>query len=199
MQINLQVEGVRETAEYFRAAGSRDLPITMAATLSRLAAKAQREIRILLGEHFILRRPAWARSGVRIEPATKSKWVAAVKDINPYMELQQTGGEKIPYGKFIAVPLSGARPTPASLIAAHNRPHAVMAAGGFIRNGIMYAVLIGKPRGRAQRFTGRVVPMYVLVSSAEEKPRYGFDLAVEKVVELNYREEFGKAWDEFSK
>jgi hypothetical protein len=169
---------------------------------------SQRFIRMVnLPSAFTLRRPAWASSGVRITPATKRKLEAEVFDLNEYMLAQETTGEKHPqFGRYIAVPLRGARPTRQALIRPEDLPHAVMQAGGFIRNNIIYKAsrLKGPGRGREGpranvRLSGRrVLPMYYLVDRWKWRPRYGFRDSVELVVNAEYQEQFQKAFAQYS-
>lgn len=209
-RVNVRVTGVPQVVSYFGAVKSNDLPITMAASLTRTAGLAQTFVRTTtLPQEFILRRPAWAKSGIRIVPATKTRWVTQINDINAYMLLQATGGEKLPhYGRYIAVPLSGARPSPQDSISTANLPHQVMADGGFIRNGVMYKVKLRRSRGGSmipgRRGTGAdraaradVLPMYKLVERAAIPARYTFVDDVTRVVRDNWVEQFRKAWEEF--
>lgn len=207
--LRMEVRGANETRAELTDIERSQLPFATARALTKTVQQAQSFVRgDLLPAHFTLRRPTWAKQGVRITPATKQKLEASVQDINPYMGLQQTGGEKIPYGNYLAVPLSGARPTPRSLVSADNLPHAVMERGGFIRGNVMYAVAFkAGRRGRVSRAIGgiqkaanwerKVVPMYALVKRAVLRPRYEF---VEKVSEaaqahfdVNFAESFQQA------
>jgi hypothetical protein len=188
MEVRISVAGVIETRADFADCGSNQAPFAIAKALTLTAKSRQGKVQAGLGSRFILRRAGFIKAGVRIEPATKTKLQAVVKDINPFMERQETGGAKLPtHGSMVAVPLSGARPTPRSLIQPQNMPAAVMQRGGFIRsNGrasVMYAVAFRAGRRRRDKFTGqlgaakwsrKIVPMYALVPSAEVKPRYDF-------------------------
>jgi len=191
------------------ALGSSELPIATATMLSRLAASSQSRIRrINLPSAFTLRRPAWARSGVRITPATKRKLEAEVMDINPYMVAQEETGLKFPkFGRYIAVPLRGARPTRQALISKANLPHAVMAAGGFIRNNVMFktSTMRGPGRGREGPVNrkrvrgGGIIPMYYLVPSWKWRPKYEFRKTVEELVGAEYPAEFQKAFEQYTR
>jgi hypothetical protein len=178
IRFRIKVSGLAELQNELRSIRAEQIPFATALTLTRLVQDAQQFVREgVLPLKFTLRRVSWAKQGVRITPATKTRWVASVQDINRYMELQETGGEKIPYKNFIAVPLEGARPTERAMVAPENRPHAVMQRGGFIRDGIMYAVVFrAGRRGRVARsITGiskaaswsrKVIAMYVLTPRA---------------------------------
>jgi hypothetical protein len=167
------------------------VPFALSRTLNKLAVEARDDVRDTVGDgRFILRQPAFIRAGVQAEMSTKADLVAKVKDIDSFMLLQEKGGQKLPHhGRFIAVPLSGARSSPRAMIAEGDMPQAVMASGmGFIKenaNGvpIMYRTVLKRGRSRKLKGTGvmaapdwnrTIIPMYALVPSASVEPRLGF-------------------------
>jgi hypothetical protein len=94
-----------------------------------------------------------------------------------------------------------------SLIAKADRPKAVMQRGGFIRNGIMYAIPNRQRLGRVSWRRGRQGPqplamqgpmkpvaMYALVSKASVKPRYEFEKSVTDVVNKTFEKNFEVAF-----
>jgi hypothetical protein len=202
MDVRISVAGIIETRKDLVDCGSNQAPFAIAKALTLTAKSRQAKVQQGLGSRFILRRASFIKSGVRIEPATKTKLQAVVKDINPFMERQETGGTKLPtHGSMVAVPLSGARPSPRSLISPENMPAAVMQRGGFIRTvggrSIMYAVAFKAGRRKRDKFTKqlgaanwsrKIVPMYVLVHSATVRPRYEF----EKTVTTGIEDEFAQ-------
>jgi hypothetical protein len=204
MEIRLRIENMAEVQASVGAAGNAQARFATAVALTRTAVKARDVVRKELLELFTIRRVSWAQKGVRAVPATRQNLQAVVEDINAYMVLQQTGGTKIPYGKFIAVPLEGARPTPTALIKPEDMPKAVMAAGGFIRGNVMYRAkqVYKKQRRRkglvgpvnASRQRNQIVPMYALVSRAHLVPRYGMDTLVAKTVSEVFGAEFARAF-----
>jgi hypothetical protein len=187
------------------ALGSNDLPISIATMLSRLAAKAQSRIRAVnLPSAFHLRQPAFIRAGVRITPATKHKLEAEVYDRDEFMVAQEDSGLKYPkYHNFIAIPLRGARPTIQALIAKNNMPHAVMEAGGFIHNNIMYkrsSRALHRPKRGAEGPSMRgVLPMYYLVDHWKWQPKLNFRPTVISLVNQEYEAEFRKAFEQYSR
>lgn len=219
LRLAIEVRYVPEARAEMLDTYANQIPFANALALTADAKDAQDHIRrTTLPARFTLRRPTWAKQGIRIQAATKSTQVAIVRDINAYMALQQSGGVKIPFGSAIAVPLSGARKNVKALIDPENMPHAVMQRGGFIRAGIMYAVTF--KRGRAKRLSralhsgGRfgtrgfgaalqqapswsreIVPMYALVKRAVVKPRYGFDSDVMSVVRRNHGRNWAAAFE----
>jgi hypothetical protein len=202
----IQVVGLKELKAEMDDIRANQLPFATAKSLTKTAGDAQDVVRReILPARFTLRSPAFIKAGVRIAPATKTKLEAAVQDIDKFMDLQETGGVKIPYGSAIAVPLSGARPTLRSVIAKENYPHEVMARGGFIRGNVMYAVAFKQGRRgrvakgifgiqRAATWERKIVPMYVLVKRAAIKPRYGFEASVLATVQKNFQTNFNTAF-----
>ena len=211
--VRIQLEGFDQLKAELADIRVNQLPFASALALTRTAQDAQENDRSnVLPLKFTLRRASWAKQGVRITAATKTNLQASVQDIHPYMALQETGGEKIAYKNMLAIPLEGARPTLQSLIADENRPHAVMARGGFIRDNVMYAVALkSSRRGRVSRaiagisksatWSRQVVPMYVLAPQAvigrNPAKLYGFVAAAQEMVaqrfELNFRQAYLRA------
>jgi hypothetical protein len=210
MEARISVTGIIETRADFADCGSNQMPFAIAKALTMTAKSRQGRVRQGMGSRFILRRAAFIKSGVRIEPATKTKLQAVVKDINPFMERQETGGQKLPtHGSMVAVPLSGARPSPRSLIQPENMPAAVMQRGGFIRTSggksIMYAVAFKAGRRKRDKFTKqlgaaqwsrKIVPMYALVPRAEVRPRYDFEKTVVTGIEDEFAQNFEQTFAE---
>src|SRR5438105_2225598 len=82
-----------------------------ALALTRTAQDARAEIQREMPERFTVRTP-WIAKGVRYTPANKQDLAATVSDIDPFMRIQETGGEKtsihrrvFDYGEYLAVPL----------------------------------------------------------------------------------------------
>jgi hypothetical protein len=202
----IQIRGAKEVQDEFRSINADQIPFATALALTRTAQDGQKDIQdVVLPTRFTLRRGPFMRAGIRIRAATKANLVAIVQDIHSFMELQETTGLKTPtYGRALAIPLRGARPTMTALIKDDDRPHAVMQRGGFIRNGVMYAVRqrYKKERRRrgkygpvnASRQRNEVVPMYFLVDRWKWQPRYGFVDDVRKIVEQRFKPNFAGAF-----
>jgi len=170
------------------------IPFTTALALTRTAQKAQKVIRQALPERFIIRRKAWALGGIRVEAATKRMLTAVVKDINPYMGLQEIGGTKFPMGKNIAVPLKGARASRRSLISKRNMPRQLLDSG---RGFILHLPKSGREfictwRGRRKGLAF----MYVLIPRAEIREAYHFGETVQTTVQRVFESTFAAAWEE---
>jgi hypothetical protein len=209
MSFTVRVKGLDQTIKNLGAMGHKDVPFVTAATMTGIGKVAQIEIRTLLEQHFQLRHKGWMQRNVKITPAKKQSLQAEIVDTFSAMLLQETGGTKIPYGKFIAIPLvPGARRSASALIRPEDRPHAVMQAGGFIRDNIMYRVLkVYKQQRRrrgmigprnAERRRNAVRRMYLLVEHATIMPRYGFKEAVEQVARQQATSIFEELWRQYA-
>jgi len=170
------------------------IPFTTALALTRTAQKAQKVIRQALPERFIIRRKAWALGGIRVEAANKRMLTAVIKDINPYMGLQEIGGTKFPMGKNIAVPLKGARASRRSMISEQNKPRQLLDSG---RGFIVHLPKSGREfictwRGRRKGLAF----MYVLIPRAEIHKAYRFGETVQTTVDRVFESTFAAAWEE---
>lgn len=92
-------------------------PFAVSRALNRTAEQARDEVKAAIPGEFILRRN-WIRMGIRYRPALKDNLVALVFSRDPFMARQEYGGEKRPKlgGRYVAIPMKGARPDPHDLI-----------------------------------------------------------------------------------
>jgi hypothetical protein len=199
--LTVRIENLKEVQAELRSIAADQIPFATALALTKTAQAGQAKVRSdVLPSHFILRRAAWMKNNIRLTPATKTNLAAEVRDTYRAMPLQETGGIKIPFGRMLAVPLAGARPSASSLISAENRPAAVLARGGFIQGNILYGVPAkahGPHRGRRglrAGSSGDIVPMYALVPRAHIGARYGFEEAVIQVVRNTFGDNFAEAF-----
>jgi hypothetical protein len=193
LDIRIKVD-VKAAIKEINDIARNQVPFVTALALTRTAQKAQEAVRKILPDHFIIRRKAWASGGIRIEPATKANLMAVVKDINPYMGLQEFGGIKFPMGKNIAVPLKGARASRRSGISEHNKPKELLHGGrGFIvtlvKGGRQFICVWRGPR-KGLAF------MYVLIPKAEIRAVYGFAETVQTTAQRVFSAAFAAAWEE---
>lgn len=200
--VRVRLMGLDQVQAELRDVKGNQLPFAMMLAIRDTAYDAQKVVREqVLPQRFTLRRAAWMKRNIQVEQPTKQNLRAVVQDTFDAMKLQEKGGDKIPYGKAIAVPMEGARPRLSSLIDAQNRPAEVMAHGGFIRNGIMYAVALkAGRRGRVSRsvfgiqkaatWQRKIIPMYALVPRAKIKPEYGFRDSVVATANKNFKQNF---------
>jgi hypothetical protein len=198
-----------QVAPYLSKAG-KESKFIQALFLTRMAKRGQKAVQETLQQKFTIRRVSWAKSGIRITKATKQRLASEVMDINPYMLQQEEGGTKIPFGKHICVPLRGARPTPSRLIRKDDFPSAVMSRGGFIQMVNGNLIMFERTKRRSKKKgtwdwqtkngnMGRissVLPMYLLISRAQIKKRYGFEDTIRKEFEANFEKEFVEVYEE---
>lgn len=209
---NVELQGFDKFVRGLQQLQREQVPFATMYATTLTAKQAQLAIQEgVLPMHFILRRKKWMQQGVRVEPATKAKLEAVVKDIHSFMTLQEVGGEKRPrYGKMLAIPLKrgGARPTPTTVIKKENLPGAVMATGrGFIRGNIMYlrhkhykrakrvSIVRGPGAMRTKVVRDKIVAMYALAPEASLKPRYEFAPGVKESVEKGFGKNFRVAFE----
>lgn len=210
IDVNFKVD-ITEVRQMLSGLPEKTIRFVTALALTRTAQLAQRKIRESLSSKFILRRSGWEQSGVRIVGATKQNLTAVVKDIHRYMVLQETGGEKIPYKHYLAVPLPAARPGgPRSLIPPNLRPTAIMSSAPFTiqgkrqikRNRNLTAGFEWRsPSGflfiaAHMRGEHRMTLFYLLLTQAEVHARLGLAETVELTVLAHFNEEFRKAFNE---
>lgn len=204
--VNVRLMGLDQVQAELRDVNHNQLPFAMMLAIRDTAFDAQKVVREqVLPQRFTLRRAAWMKRNEQVTQPTKQNLTAVVQDTFGAMQLQETGGDKTPYGKAIAVPMEGARPRLSALIDPQNRPAEVMSRGGFIRNGIMYAVAL--KQGRRTRVSRaiagiykpatwqrQIVPMYALVPKASIKPRYDYVRSVTDVVNKTFEKNFEVAY-----
>lgn len=162
-------------------------PFAVAKALTKTAQDARDEVRKEMPAHFTLRRTKFILSGITIEPARKDHLVALVLDRQAFMAKQEYGELRVPTlgGHFIAIPMSGVRPTPHSLVPTELRPRNLPRAAYATskKTGMPYASRKG-PKGAAfilradsglnylvRREGGSLQFLYLLKPEADVKPR----------------------------
>jgi hypothetical protein len=160
MQYFAEVTGITEFADKLNKVEREQIPFTTVLALTRIAQRGEQAVEASLPSRFTVRRYDWLKGNVKARPATKQTYVSVVQDTYRAMELQESGGEKLPFKNKVAVPLRGARPNIGSLIRDADRPHAVLFGSvggsalkrhrggkltkyttGFIRGNILYRVI----------------------------------------------------------
>lgn len=105
--IEIKTDVVRIVAELDQMAQSQ-IPFAAAKALTDLASEIQREAREDLAHKFTIRRQ-WVSGGIKVEKAKKTDFPnleAQVGSIDPFMLLQEEGGEKLPLKNSVAVPIA---------------------------------------------------------------------------------------------
>jgi hypothetical protein len=117
-------------------------------------------------------RTGWLNSpfGIKVQPATKDNLTAVIGTAADWLEkfVQQPAGAiyiNPPQGRFLAVPLEGARRTKRGLIARSARPRAIIGKGDFIIITKHGERILYQRRGRGVR--SQMIPMYLLIHEAK--------------------------------
>ncbi|MBF0626112.1 MAG: hypothetical protein HQL82_15055 [Magnetococcales bacterium] len=171
----------------------KQLRFAAAQALTRTAQDAQEEVKRQLPERFTIR-TGWLAKGIRIRPASRNELKASVLVKDPFMSLQETGGDKTsPFGDALGVPV-GARPTPQSVTRPSKFPGALLTKKGFFIAPIAHGsktmgVWKRTGKGRGERLT----LMYVFEQKVRLKPRFGFRETVRKVAVERFPHRFAEA------
>jgi hypothetical protein len=180
------------------------VPFATALALTRTAQDGQAEIRRQLPSRFTIRTP-WVAKGVRYKPADKRSLTAMVYDVDAFMRIQETGGEKVSihkrvfdYGDYLAIPIDARRNKrdvvrredwPQNLV----NPFVIHARDG--RTYLAVHALSKRIRGGAfgiGKNVGGTRIMYILVRRESLRARFGFAATVRDVVRdrfnINFRD-----------
>jgi hypothetical protein len=190
-------EVLRGMSEY-----RKQFPFSIAKALTVTAQQARDEQRKAMPERFTMRRN-WIVQGVRSEPATKDNLRSVVKDVDPFMAIQETGGTKtsirkrvFDYGDYLAVPLD-ARRNKRDVVDKRDWPQNLI--NPFVltaRDGRKYLavhdIVVGNrirgvrsARGKQQRTSGTRL-MYALVKREAISPRLKLFETVSAVVRSRF-------------
>lgn len=121
MRVSIEGNMGEAIAQMLAATDPRQLQFAAAKALTDTAKDVQTEVRANIPQRFTLRRQ-WIVQGIRIMPASKANLEAVVYSRDDFMRLQETGGDKTPRGRYVAVPTSLVRRTPKQVIRKADRP-----------------------------------------------------------------------------
>lgn len=173
------------------AIGEKQLKFSASKALNQTAYQIQGELRKNMPQRFTVRRP-WVISGIQVERATKENLVATIYSRDKFMELQETGGDKDPLKKYLAVPTRAVRRTATQLVAKADRPRELMKLRGKKQQaraeivevkGDKYIALI-KPR--AGRSGNDIRLMWLLIPRAKLLARLGLEKDGLMVAKTNF-------------
>lgn len=198
--------GVRSELDKVVAALSvfddKQLPFAASKALNDTANDARDSVRASMPSHFTIRRD-WVIKGIQVVPATKSNLSAIIWSRDAFMALQESGGEKMPYGKFLAIPLPAVKPTPQSIVAKENYPRNIaptLTAPGARKGSELTAVVTMK---NGKKFIARAADtptrgkrlelLYYLMPTAHITPRLGLEEITAKVVSRRFVDHLEKA------
>lgn len=187
MQISLKIEGLDQLGNF-----AGQVPFALASALTKTAKQGQDAVIQNLQDTFTLRTNWYKPSnaiGIRITPAKKNDQVAEVRSAAKFLLPHVEGKDKIPFGKFLAIPTDNVRRNKRRLIPNPQRPKNLK--NSFIltlKSGLkVLAVRVGKGR----RSTIRI--MYLLEPKARLKKAEVFFEPVQKVVKENFENNFNES------
>jgi hypothetical protein len=118
--------------------------------------------------------------GIKREIATPTNLKARVHTSARFLQLHETGGDKIPYKNYLAIPTTNARKTKQSKIPSRLLPKNLRNAFVIVSKGGVRLLCVRK--GTGKKSSRGVVPMYVLVKKSKIKEQSVFYKPIEKVV-----------------
>lgn len=178
--------------------------------LTKTAKEGQAAVQSALRSKFTIRN-RWLEQntpvGIKIKPATKDDLQSIVRTAAKFLPLQDTGGIRLPYKNFIAVPAYNSPISKAKIIPTALRPKnlkksfVLKTASGkqflCIRQPKGKGAMSSLPRDATSRHTSGLVVMYQLIPKAKIKKADIFYDPIEKVVKnrltSNISEQIDKA------
>ncbi|MBF0165089.1 MAG: hypothetical protein HQM01_11410 [Magnetococcales bacterium] len=175
------------------ATAEREIRFAASMALTTTAKDAQAEVRRQLPQRFTIR-TGWVAKGIHVRAANKRDLQASVRVLDPFMAMQESGGNKSGlFGKDLGVPV-GARPTPTSITRPGSFPGAMLQRKGYfiapIRKGSSVKG-VWRRTGKGRR--ERMKLMYLFSRQVRLKPRFGFHETVCKVALQNFPKRFSEA------
>ncbi len=161
--------------------------------LTVTAQQGQKAVQTRLREKFIIRNQ-WPEKGplsIKITPATPATQTAEIKTAARFLPLQESGGPKIPYKNFLAIPTKNARSTPTAKIPKAKLPKNLQNAFILTTKNGTKLLCIRKSRGKNKG----VIPMYLLVPKAQIKSAHIFYDPIHKVVAQNLSKNISEGID----
>jgi len=200
--------GAADYAKFLRNTVATDLPKSAAKALTALAQDGAREVQreikglyslppVLVGKY----RPGRSTvqfaqkadgidgmfSAVMLPNRVGSKWL-------PDLDLKTTGGTRVPFGEFIAIPTKHVRRGSGGQVVRSQMPGAVLRRKGvFVKefSGAKYIMKLDRVRNK-------LVALYLLVPDTTQRRTLEFDRIVNNAVRKNFRKrithELDRAW-----
>ena len=162
---------------------NKQFRFALSKALNSVAKSAQAATKKAIQGAFTIR-GNWLNSaiGPKVLFASKEDLSAAVVMKGDFLNLQETGGIKLPSGSYIAIPTSKVRRTKRDIIARSNRPRQLQ--NTFVATGKSGRKVIYKRVGKGKR--QKTVAMYILVEQAKVDKQPTFSIAVPKTFEKEF-------------
>lgn len=190
MNISVKIEGIKGLGNF-----ARQIPFATAKALTKTVQQGQLEVIRTIESKFTLRTNWYKPSnqiGIRITPAKKNNLVAEVKSNASFLNLHEKGLQKIPFGKYIAIPTQNVRRTKRDLVAKSQYPANLK--NSFLINNKKGGKLLLTKSGKGKKQKTKI--MYVLVPKAKIKQISIFFEPVEQIVRQNFQTNFNEAFSE---
>lgn len=185
LDIRLDFDDVLGFEAWINDAVTAQIPFATALALTWTAKDARKALVGGLSEHFTIR-SRWTAGSIRFQGATKSRPVAEIGSVAPYMELQAKGGTKVPQkGKQVGVPQPLLRSEATRGIVRARGKHSpkrlltkrLRKAGNFVK-----PLSAGSTGLFRKRNDGSLEMLYVMAPRVSVSPGWPFQATVEDVV-----------------
>lgn len=195
MEFGAEITGLEETISFLKRS-VKAVDWANAKAANDLAVLIQTNtVENLLPKKFTLR-TKWfqprTRLGFNIQFANPNRPEAIIGSRAPWLKLQEEGGTKSPHStKNLSIPMKGARPTDASLIAKEDRPRSLFRgkkSKAFVVNTASGPIIFV----RKNKF--ETIPYYSLKASAKVKPILEFIKTGNDLVSSQYQSVYQAAW-----
>lgn len=171
----------------------KQIRFATAVALTKTAKQAQTAAIGTIKSNFTIRNN-WVepqnKLGVRITPAKKDNLQADVKTNAEFLKKFETGADKLPRGKRLAIPTANVRRNKKDIIPRSMRPSALRDKRTFVVNTKSGPVLFQR------KFKGKrsqIVALYNLEPKAKIKRRPSFYMPIERVARANFNRNFDEA------
>lgn len=171
----------------------KQLEFAISTALNRTAVEVQQAVKTSMPRKFTLR-SNWVVQGIRVEFSKKGKLESIIYSRDKFMGLQEYGGDKKPFGNYLAIPTTLVRRTPRDKIRRSETPKAL---GDKVE-----VVTVGRRRFLAlkKRRKGRsgnmLRLMYMLIPHASIRKRLGLEEDGGRIARARFMAQLEKALED---
>lgn len=169
--------------EYYLRGKKTEIPFATAMALTKTAKDVQSDMIEHTKQRYTIRKP-WLEKGkysIRTTPAKKNNLTAKVWNDAPFMMLHEKGGDKMPKGKYIAIPTADVKRNKKDIIPEAQRPRTLIDKGAYkaiTKKGT--ALLLMKKGKKIVKY------LYSLIEKATIKPTWEFEKTARKSAEKHW-------------